>query len=660
MGYWLSPLLVISIAPVDRHRYCSFDTEVVVKLRHPLARKARFGGAWVIIALFVLATLQSATLEASAADPKRVFVLHSFGRDFAPFSEVAKRFHTDLVRQSPEPLDFYEASIFTARFQAADKEASLIQYLEDLFAAHRLDLVVTLGAPAANFVQAHRSRLFSTMPVLFASIDDRLVAPAGLKAKDAVVAVRLEIGAYIDNILRLRPETTEIAIVIGNSPHEQFWVKEMRNQFQPFEDRVKFSYLNEFPLDDILQRIANLPPNAAILYTMFAVDTAGATYPLDVAFERIRAIATVPIFSYADYNLGHGAVGGPLAPSLTLGQKTAAAALRILRGEQPSDLQIMPTGFGAPTYDWRELRKWKISESRLPPDSVVQFRAPTAWQQYQSQMILILCAMLIQGAIISWLLFERYRRRRAEVEARGRMLEVIHLNRTAAAGALSSSIAHELNQPLGAILSNAEAAELLLKEKSPDIGQLTEILGDIRQADQRAADIIQHLRKLLKKQVEIELQEFDLNDAITGAMQVLSPEAAKRGVTLNKEGVSRQLLVRADQVHLEQVILNLATNGMDAMNGSGSSDRRMTIQTVLTDRPEVEVSVADRGTGIPAEKLKHVFDTFYTTKQEGTGLGLSIARTIVETYGGRIWAENRTGGGAVFRFTLPLSESRST
>ena len=227
----------------------------------------------------------------------------------------------------------------------------------------------------------------------------------------------------------------------------------------------------------------------------------------------------------------------------------------------------------------------------------------------------------------------------------------------AAAGALSASVAHELNQPLGAILSNTEAAELLLNKNPPDLDQVKEILTDIRQADQRAADIIRHLRKLLKRRSEIELHDFDLNDAIADAVYILSPEAKKRGVALHANGIRQSLPVRADQVHLQQVILNLASNGMDAMTESTRNKHEMTIQTALSGEHEVEVSVADSGTGIANGKLEDVFDSFYTTKMHGTGLGLSIARTIVEAYGGKIWAENRTGGGAVVRFTLPLAET---
>jgi hypothetical protein len=132
------------------------------------------------------------------------------------------------------------------------------------------------------------------------------------------------------------------------------------------------------------------------------------------------------------------------------------------------------------------------------------------------------------------------------------------------------------------------------------------------------------------------------------------PEAKKRSVTLRAIGTQQPLLVRADSVHLQQVILNLARNGMDAMITMAPDTRMMTIRTALLGESTVEVSVSDTGTGVPEHKLSEIFDTFYTTKEHGTGLGLSIARTIVETYGGKISAENRAGGGAVFRFTPPL------
>jgi signal transduction histidine kinase len=162
---------------------------------------------------------------------------------------------------------------------------------------------------------------------------------------------------------------------------------------------------------------------------------------------------------------------------------------------------------------------------------------------------------------------------------------------------------------------------------------------------------------LLKKRSLVELQRFDLNDVVRDALHVLDPEALKRGVALSANFAQEPLPVRADQTHLEQVLLNLAMNSMDAMHGCAPGRGEMSIQTALRGKSAIEVSVTDSGTGIPGDKLKEVFNTFFTTKQEGTGLGLSIARSIIETYGGKIWAENRPGGGTVFRFTLPLSQA---
>jgi C4-dicarboxylate-specific signal transduction histidine kinase len=275
-------------------------------------------------------------------------------------------------------------------------------------------------------------------------------------------------------------------------------------------------------------------------------------------------------------------------------------------------------------------------------------RIRTVWHVAAAAMLLAAFGALAVGGL-----------RQLRRELHDRFLELIHLDRVAVVGAMSASIAHELNQPLGAILLNAETAEVIASADPIDRDLLKEILADIRKSDQRAGDIIAHLRGLLKKKGDLELEEVDLSSSIRDALHMLEPETRKRGVLVSASSTQGALLVRADPIHLEQVILNLAVNAMDSMQIAAAGSRNMTVQTALIGNAEVEVSISDTGAGIPNDRLKDVFQTFYTTKHQGVGLGLSIVRMIVETYGGRIWAENQSDGGAVFRFTLPLSGSSS-
>ena len=195
------------------------------------------------------------------------------------------------------------------------------------------------------------------------------------------------------------------------------------------------------------------------------------------------------------------------------------------------------------------------------------------------------------------LYMERRSRLSAEVQARSRLLELVHMNQSATAGALSASIAHELNQPLGAIRSNAEAAEAILKGKAPDLNLVQQILADIRDDDQRAGEIIIRLRGMLKKRSEIDWQEFDLNEVVDSAINILHAEAAKKQVAVSAEQSKIKLPVRADKVHLQQVILNLATNAMDAMAEAATVDRKLVLQTTLHGDTKVEMSISDTGQG---------------------------------------------------------------
>jgi signal transduction histidine kinase len=233
------------------------------------------------------------------------------------------------------------------------------------------------------------------------------------------------------------------------------------------------------------------------------------------------------------------------------------------------------------------------------------------------------------------------------------MTELAHVNRQATTGELSSSMAHELNQPLGSILANAETAELILKSDNPDLGEIREIVADIKRDDQRAGEVIRRLRSFLKP-TPFETKDVDLNEITREAFKFLSVQASARNVALHLQTAPGALRIQGDPVQLQQVILNLVVNSMDAME-LVPYGRTVIGRTELNGGLSAVISVSDSGPGIPPDKLSRVFDPFFTTKEQGMGIGLSIARTIILAHKGNIWAENRSGGGAAFHITLPLA-----
>ena len=227
---------------------------------------------------------------------------------------------------------------------------------------------------------------------------------------------------------------------------------------------------------------------------------------------------------------------------------------RFWQANRPKTIQRENKPRQAYHVDARQLARWNISSARIPAGSEVRYREFNVWERYRWEIIAVIATVILQTAVITGLFFERRRRRLAEKELRERLMEVIHLNRTAVAGALSASVAHELNQPLGAIQSHAEAALVYLQADPPNVARTHDILNSILRDDQRAAKIIAHLRGLLKKRSQSELQEFDFTGVVDDTLQIVRPEAQKNGIELRAVNTSFPIPVRGDRIQVQQVL----------------------------------------------------------------------------------------------------------
>src|SRR6266576_3055581 len=529
----------------------------------------------------------------------------------------------------------------------------------------------------------------------------------------------------------------------------------------------------------MLEKTRALPPDSFIFLILLLRDATGVTHNADEALQRIHAVANAPINSIFQHQLGLGIVGGRLYQAELEGIESARIAVRILHGEPASSFPPRIVGPLSPRYDWRELKRWKINEERLPPGSVVLFREPTVWDNYGGWIIAGVSLCFVQAVLIFGLLANLAKRRLAErsliasegraalaadaahlgvwefdpatnevwvsdelrdlfqitpgtdvdyaafqervypddqplhnsaikraIETKGsyeieyrvllqdgtvrwisgrarcmsdgdgrstRLLgvsmdvterkqaeneameqrnELFHLSRVASLGQLSGSLAHELNQPLGIILSNAQAAQHMLGGDNPDIPELQEILADIVGEDLRAGEVITRLRALLQRG-ETRLLPVALNGIIEDVLHLLRSDLVARGVTVRTTFAEGLPDVAGDKVQLQQVVLNIITNACDAMAESLQKDRILRISTNLQSDC-VRVSIEDHGRGVPCGDVSRIFQPFFTTKSHGLGIGLSICRSIIAAHQGRIWAESNGTRGTTLHLQLQV------
>ncbi|TMA87686.1 MAG: GHKL domain-containing protein [Deltaproteobacteria bacterium] len=729
----------------------------------------------------VLCFVAISDVRAEEEQVKRVLIVHSFGSSAPPFTTHSTAFETTLTQEMGKRVDLDQVSLDMARYAQPDMEEVFVEFLHKRLAKWQPDLVVPIGSPAGRFVVKFRDRLFPGTPVIYTGMDRRTVPPDAITRNATFVGEDFKLTGLVEDILQLAPDTTNIEVILGATPLERYWTDEFRRAFEPFADRVSFNFLNELSFDQMLRRLSKLPPHSFILLGLFLRDAAGVTHNEDEALQRLHAVANAPINGLYQNQLGLGIVGGRLYQGELEGVESARIAVRVLGGEPMSNFPPMLVGTQQPRYDWRELRRWNISESRLPPGSVIEFRQPTVWKRYQWWIIGALAIICLQAAMIVALVVQRRHRRQVEADlresqqvmelatsagelglwsrdltdggvwanaslrslfgfgaddavhfedllrrvhpddrrrmlleventqpaampfdgefrvllpngterwllAKGRSVvephdrglrrmgtvleiterkhadaelrrnreELAHVTRITTMGELAASLAHELNQPLTAILSNAQAAQRFLSGKPSDIEEGREILHDIVEDNKRAGEVIRRMRALVKKG-EFDFSSIDLSDIIQGIMSLVHSDAVLRNLRVRLDVDPDLPPTRGDKIQLQQVLLNLLLNAFEAMKDCPADKRDVSVRAELDGRDMLQISVSDHGTGLTSDQLDKIFQPFFTTKREGLGMGLSISRSIVEAHGGRLWAENNADHGATFYFTLPVT-----
>lgn len=585
---------------------------------------------------------------------KKVFLLYTERRDGAYSATFERVIRQTLTEGTAGRIDYYGEYIDDARFSDQKYRAALADFIRRKYEARGYDLVVAVGGPALSFVASYGTELFPETPVVFYGSGGR---PG---PNYTGVAANPDLRSTVEVALRLQPHTKNIFVISGASAHDRGYVAGARQQLQPLEARVTFYHLEGLPMDELLDKVANLPRDSIIYYLVMTVDRAGTRYSNPDALSKVSAAANAPVYIVSDWNLNYGALGGSVVDAEALARQTADIALRVLRGEKAENIPLAAPAPNFNLFSWRELRRWGIGEESLPAGSVVRFKELSLWQEYKGRIIGALVLIALQAALIAVLLVERRRRQRAKealdrlnAELEGRVAERTSAltAKTCELESFAFTVAHDLKAPLRAI----DGYGRLLHDDYMDV--LDEkgrtLLHTIRSSSVRMSRLIEDLLAYSRvEQSAFVLGRVELWPLVAALVAEKRDEIEARGIelTLSVNGAS----VTGDADGLKQALGNYLDNAIKFTRDAAHP-------SIKVGADETEggccLWVRDNGVGFDMKHRERVFEIFHRLRPAGdypgTGVGLAIARKAAERMGGRAWAESEPGRGSTFYLEVP-------
>ena len=609
-------------------------------------------GLSALIALVWMIYLGCAIAAADESIPRSVLILNQ-SSSFRPWPmAILSGMRSVMSGTDEEPISFYVEHLELSQFDDPGYENSLEAHFREKYRNKPIGIIATIGPSALQYALRLRETLWPSVPIVFAAVPEGAAIKSSLPANVTGTTIQMSLANMVKAARAIRPDLERFAIV-GDPLEHQLYYRHFGGELPALSRQFEVINLMGLPIAEVRRRVSALPDRTVIFYLGINVDPDAAYVPAEV-LPLLTEVANQPIVVDLETFLGNGAIGGFIVRPTQIGRDAARLVLRILDGEDASDVPVTTGDSLRPIFDWRQLQRWNISEGQLPPGSEIRFRRASMWDLYRSQILAAGTALVVQTALIVWLVYEHQRRRKAEIATRNTLSDLARVNRIATAGALSASIAHEVNQPLTGIVARGSAALRWLSGPRPDVDRARAALTQIVDAGLRASDVVKGIRGMFKKDTDVKTL-LDVNRIILEVLGIMRIDLQKHEVTVQLDLDEQLPPIVGERVQLQQVLLNLIMNAVEAMDGVKDRGRILRIRSALTEANHVLVVVKDTGTGIGPDSIRRIFDPLFTTKSHGMGMGLSICRSIIEAHHGRLWASPDQDHGSVFQFELPVS-----
>ena len=622
----------------------------------------RFRKTENILVSVVVFLLLTPLLTYPAGKVKTILIFFSLNSSLPAYQNVMEGFHTAFEEDINEPCNLLVEYLDIGRTNDNSYVRSIIDNYNEKFHDTRIDLLITVGPGIYPVLKSNGLRILDVTPTISVENSGFYQRPEGAQATKNLLEINLryKTDKTIRNAFQLFPKSKKAYVISGCSKIDQYYTALFREQATRFTTGYTFVYISGISLDSALHLVKNIPQNCIVFVPTFLSDNKNIPYSTPEALSLISTCSNAPVFPILDsFIKKKGVIGGYVFSYMKLGTEVGRAARQILNGKLPGEIVVNENAFYQYIYDWQMLKKWKLSESELiPPESIIynkdsDFFSDYKWYIFGGLLFLFAETFLLIYLIRLILRQKEIAKQKEETENMYRLLvreERLHLM-----SELAASLSHELNQPLTAILFNAQAGVRFLNENKLDKVQADEIFQNIIEDGKRAGSLISSVRNLMKLETR-EMERVNMSLLIQETLAIFYSEANNHNIKIRHNYSEKPVFVFCDRIQIQQVILNFLSNAALSMENT-VPDKKLIIISQRLEKDMLTISVRDSGQGISPEMKENLFKPFMTSRKGGSGIGLALSHSIIDKHNGKIFAENHEGGGAEFSFRLNIMQN---
>ncbi len=615
----------------------------------------------IISFFFIFITLSSLSFGSTEQTPRNrnILILFSLVPTTPAYRVILDGIRSQLTSEFGYSCNVQIEYLETDRYPKGNYPKERFDLYNKKYKNIDLDLLICVGIDIVGTIKSYADRYLLDLPTISLDYDFSAYGfstEISLNNQTAVIPLKVEAEKTINTALEIFPETKSIFIFCGVSNGDRLFHVVSEEAVKKIDSHKKVIFITDTSMMDALGIAHRLPENSIVIASSFTTDSKQVPYSNPESVRLISSAANAPVFSYTDTGFGEGSIGGYMIDFTKVGLLTGEIAVKLLNGVDPNSIKVTEKDYYEYLFDWRELERWHIAGSDLiPEESIILFKDFNPIHQYKWFIIGGLLFLILQTMLILNLIRLNRKQKLLTlqiIESENKYRELVREDRILRIGQLTASLSHELNQPLTAILSTAQAGIRFIDSNKANPELLKELFQHIAEDDKRTASILASIRGMLKVEKR-DKEKVILNDLIEEVLAIYKSEAIIRRIRLKAILTADPVCILADRTQIQQVIMNLVLNAFQEMEKIQKKDKTLWITESVEDE-HVTVSVKDQGRGIDASIKDTVFKPFVTSKKEGMGIGLALSHSIIHDHQGSIWAENLPQGGAEFSFRLKI------